>query len=35
MGLRGVRSLANDFSLQSAPGQGTRVRVVFHSPVQR
>ncbi len=35
MGLRGVRSLANDFSLQSTPGQGTRVRVVFHSPVQR
>lgn len=35
MGLRGVRSIANDFSIQSAPGQGTRVRAVFFSPVQR
>ncbi|MBL9009395.1 MAG: anti-sigma regulatory factor [Myxococcales bacterium] len=35
MGLRGVKSIASDFALQSAPGQGTRVRALFLSPVQR
>lgn len=35
MGLRGVKSIASDFQLQSTPGQGTRVRAVFLSPVQR
>jgi len=35
MGLRGVKSIASDFALQSSPGQGTRVRAVFLSPVQR
>lgn len=35
MGLRGVRSIANDFSIQSVPGQGTRVRAVFFSSVTR
>jgi serine/threonine-protein kinase RsbT len=35
MGLRGVKSIAQDFAIQSTPGQGTRVRVVFFSPIQR
>lgn len=35
MGLRGVRSIANEFSIHSAAGQGTRVRAAFFSPLQR
>lgn len=35
MGLRGVKSIAGEFSIQSTPGQGTRVKAVFFSPLQR
>jgi serine/threonine-protein kinase RsbT len=35
MGLRGVKAIANDFAIQSAPGQGTRIRAVFYSGLQR
>jgi serine/threonine-protein kinase RsbT len=35
MGLRGVKAIANDFSINSAPGQGTRVKAVFYSNLQR
>ncbi|HMY59637.1 MAG TPA: anti-sigma regulatory factor [Pseudomonadota bacterium] len=35
MGLRGVKNIAQEFSVQSAPGQGTRVRAVFFLSVQR
>jgi serine/threonine-protein kinase RsbT len=35
MGLRGVKAIAQDFQLQSAPGQGTRVKAIFYSPIQR
>mgnify|MGYP000517633992 CR=1 FL=1 len=30
MGLRGVKNIAQEFTVQSAPGQGTRVRAVFY-----
>jgi serine/threonine-protein kinase RsbT len=35
MGLRGVKSIANDFTIQSTPGQGTRIRATFFSTLQR
>ena len=35
MGLRGVKNIAQEFAVQSAPGQGTRVRAVFYLAVQR
>jgi serine/threonine-protein kinase RsbT len=35
MGLRGVKNIAQDFQIQSAVGQGTRVKVIFYSPIQR
>lgn len=35
MGLRGVKNIAHDFSVQSAPGQGTRVRAAFFLTVAR
>jgi serine/threonine-protein kinase RsbT len=35
MGLRGVKAIANDFAIQSAPGQGTRIKAVFYSAGQR
>jgi serine/threonine-protein kinase RsbT len=35
MGLRGVKAIANDFSINSSPGQGTRVKAVFYSNLQR
>ncbi len=35
MGLRGVKSIANDFAIHSAPGQGTRIKAVFYSNLQR
>ena len=31
-GLRGVKSISQDFQLQSTPGQGTRVKAIFYSP---
>jgi serine/threonine-protein kinase RsbT len=35
MGLRGVKNIANEFAIHSSPGQGTRVKVVFFSALQR
>jgi len=35
MGLRGVKAISQDFSIQSTPGQGTRVKAIFYSPIQR
>jgi len=35
MGLRGVKNIANDFTIHSAPGQGTRIKAVFYSALQR
>ena len=35
MGLRGVKNIASDFAIHSAPGQGTRIKAVFYSTLQR
>lgn len=35
MGLRGIRSIASEFSINSGVGQGTRVRATFVSPLHR
>jgi len=35
MGLRGVKNIAHEFAVQSAPGQGTRVRAAFFLSVHR
>jgi serine/threonine-protein kinase RsbT len=35
MGLRGVKAIAQEFQLQSTVGQGTRVKAIFYSPIQR
>ncbi len=35
MGLRGVKAIASEFAIHSSPGQGTRVKAVFFSTLQR
>ena len=34
-GLRGVKNIANEFAIHSTPGQGTRIKAVFYSALQR
>jgi serine/threonine-protein kinase RsbT len=35
MGLRGVKAMADEFDIDTAPGRGTSVRAVFHLPSTR